>query len=272
MTSQQGRIELPGRVYLVGAGPGDPDLLTLRAARVIQSAGVVVYDRLISDAVLDTVPHGVSRIYVGKRDGHHHMRQEDINQLLVKLARAGHRVVRLKGGDPFVFGRGSEEALHLVRHGVPFEIVPGLTAATACSAYAGIPLTHRELARSVAFIAGRCAGDLPAELDWGSLANPWTTVVLYMGMRQLDDFTRSLVAAGRDPATPAAVIENGTLPEQRICSADLATIADCVAREGLQPPALVIIGEVVAISEQLRRPPALLSAPLARRASTEVTA
>jgi uroporphyrin-III C-methyltransferase/precorrin-2 dehydrogenase/sirohydrochlorin ferrochelatase/uroporphyrin-III C-methyltransferase len=241
----------PGTVYLVGAGPGDPDLLTVKALRLIRSADVVVYDRLISTEVLDQVPAGATRIYVGKRDGYHHMKQDEINRRLVTLARHCRHVVRLKGGDPFVFGRGSEEALYLARHAIPFEIVPGVTAATACTAYAGIPLTHRQQARQVCFITGRCADDTLADLDWPSLTDPQMTVVVYMGMRQLPDLVARLMDAGRAPDTPAAVIENGTLASQRCAVGKLAALPELVDDQAIQPPALVVIGEVVRFAGEL---------------------
>lgn len=238
-------------VYLVGAGPGDPDLLTVKALRLLQQAEVVVYDRLISPAILELIPVGARRIYVGKATGLHSMPQQEINELLLTLARKGHQVVRLKGGDPFVFGRGSEEARHLVRHGIRFELVPGITSAAACSAYAGIPLSHRGVARSVRFVTGHCRADQPLEMDWQGLADPQTTLVIYMGLANLVQIRQGLLDAGMDPATPAAFVENGTTPQQRrilTCLGDLQRDHD---RHGVCAPALVIIGAVVGFAEEL---------------------
>lgn len=244
-------------VYLVGAGPGDPDLLTVKAQRLLRQAEVVVYDRLVSPAILDLIPPGTSRIYVGKATGQHSMPQEEINELLLNLARKGHQVVRLKGGDPFVFGRGSEEAQHLVRHGVRFEVVPGITSAAACSAYAGIPLSHRGLARSVRFVTGHCRADQPLELDWQGLADPQTTLVIYMGLANLAQIRQGLLDAGLAPDTPAAFVENGTTPQQRRILTTLQDLQRDQERHGVQAPALIIIGAVVALAEELdwRMPP-----------------
>ena len=240
-----------GKVWLVGAGPGDPELLTLKAARVLAEAQALVYDRLVSQAVLDMVPHGVTRIDVGKRAGRHHASQEEINEMLVRLARAGHRVVRLKGGDPFVFGRGGEEALHLARHQVPFEVVPGVTAALACTAYAGIPLTHRGVARTVTLLTGHCRADEPLDLDWQRLAGGDGTLVVYMGLAQLGHIVTGLLAAGLVGDTPAAAIMDGTLATQRVVNATLADIEQAVAVAGLRSPVLVVIGQVAALSDTL---------------------
>ena len=238
-------------VYLVGAGPGDPDLLTVKARRLLLEADVVVYDRLVSPAILDIIPPGASRIYVGKASGRHSMPQEEINDLLLTLARKGHRVVRLKGGDPFVFGRGSEEARHLARHGIRFEVVPGITSAAACSAYAGIPLSHRGLARGVRFITGHCRADQPLDLDWQGLADARTTLVIYMGLANLAQIRAGLLDAGMDPATPAAFVENGTTPRQRRVLSTLDALQRDCERHGVQPPALIIIGAVVNFAEEL---------------------
>jgi uroporphyrin-III C-methyltransferase/precorrin-2 dehydrogenase/sirohydrochlorin ferrochelatase/uroporphyrin-III C-methyltransferase len=238
-------------VYLVGAGPGDPDLLTVKAQRLLQEADVVVYDRLVSPAILDLIPAGASRIYVGKASGRHSLPQADINELLLNLARKGHQVVRLKGGDPFVFGRGSEEAQHLARHGVRFEVVPGITSAAACSAYAGIPLSHRGLARSVRFVTGHCRGDQPLDLDWRGLADPHTTLVFYMGLANLPQIQHGLLEAGMAAGTPVAFVENGTTPQQRRILTTLGELRQDAERHGVQAPALIIIGAVVAFAEEL---------------------
>ena len=232
-------------VYLVGAGPGDPELLTLKAARVLEQADAVVYDRLVSDAVLDLVPRGAMRVYVGKAMGAHHLGQGEINELLLRLARPGRVVVRLKGGDPFIFGRGSEEASHLARHSVPFVIVPGITAASGCAAAAGIPLTHRGLATGVRFLTGHCCDGRGLDLDWQGLADLETTLVVYMGLANLPEISARLIAAGLPPAMPAVAIEKGTTADQRVCEATLADLPATVTSAGLAAPVLVIIGRVV---------------------------
>lgn len=240
-----------GCVYLVGAGPGDPDLLTVKALRLLQQADVVVFDRLVSDAVLSLVPHGTPRIFAGKQAGHHHMRQDEINDLLLRLAQAGRTVVRLKGGDPFVFGRGSEEAEHLARNGIGFEVVPGITAAAGCSAYAGIPLTHRGLANGVRFLTGHGQEDGEPEHDWTGLADPDTTLVIYMGLRRLPAIVAALRAGGLPGDTPAAALERGSTPAQRRVLAPLADLPARVKAAGLGAPALVIVGRVVALAATL---------------------
>ena len=240
-----------GKVYLVGAGPGDPELLTLKAARVLEEADVVVYDRLVSEEVLALVAAGVSKIFVGKASGNHHAPQESINEMLVRLARAGHRVVRLKGGDPFVFGRGGEEALHLVRHGVDFEVVPGITAALACAAYAGIPLTHRGLARHLHFVAGHCRGDVPLELDWQALADRDATVVFYMALANLDEVRTHLLDADLPGDTPVALVESGTTARQRCVNTTLDGMVRTARAQRVGTPTVVIIGRVAALALEL---------------------
>lgn len=240
-----------GRVYLVGAGPGDPDLLTVKALRLIERAEVVVYDRLIAPAILDLIPPGAQRIFVGKAPREHTMPQEEINALLVTLARRHRHVIRLKGGDPYIFGRGSEEALTLAEHGVPFEIVPGVTAATGCGAYAGIPLTHRGLATGVRFVTGHCRGDSELDLNWKSMADPATTLVFYMALSNLEIVRRELIAAGLDPATPAAVVACGTTADQDVCIATLADLPERAAERSLPVPCLIIIGRVVSLAPHL---------------------
>jgi uroporphyrin-III C-methyltransferase/precorrin-2 dehydrogenase/sirohydrochlorin ferrochelatase/uroporphyrin-III C-methyltransferase len=244
-------MQSTGKVYLVGAGPGDPDLLTVKALRLLQNADAVVYDRLVSDAILALIPGGVSRIYVGKADGHHNLPQTEINELLVGLARNKRRVVRLKGGDPFVFGRGSEEALHLRRHGIDFEVVPGITSAAACSAYAGVPLTHRGLARQVHLITGHFKNDEPLDFDARRLADPEATLVIYMGLSNLPGICRSLLRAGLPASTPAMAVQDGTTPQQQRVVADLHNLPASVQAAGLQPPVLVVIGQTVALSKEL---------------------
>jgi len=239
-------------VYLVGAGPGDPDLLTVKALRLIREADVVVYDRLVSPGILDLIPAGAARFYVGKSPGHHHMTQDEINRLLVSLAHAGKRkIVRLKGGDPLIFGRGSEEARHLLEHGVAFSVVPGVTSAAACSAYAGIPLTHRGLSTGVRIVTGHCQKNRPLNLNWASLADPDTTLVVYMGLGHIDEISHNLIEAGLPGDTPTAVVENGTKPSQRRCLDTLAGIPAHVRKLEFQTPSLIIIGHVVSLANEL---------------------
>ena len=239
------------RVYLVGAGPGDPELLTIKAQRLLSEAEVVVYDRLVSPEILDLVPPGKARIFVGKAPNHHHMPQDEINDLLVSLARSHHSVLRLKGGDSFIFGRGGEEALYLARHGVPFEVVPGVTAASGISASLGVPLTHRGLATGVRFVTGKCRADADLELDWAGLADPETTIVFYMGLANLPRIATELIAAGLSPDTPAAAVTKGTVPEQRQCIATLERLASVVAKLEFKAPVLIVIGRVLRLAEML---------------------
>jgi uroporphyrin-III C-methyltransferase/precorrin-2 dehydrogenase/sirohydrochlorin ferrochelatase len=246
-----------GEVYLVGAGPGDPDLLSFRAFRLMQRADVVLHDRLVSDAVLDLVRRDAERIYVGKRRGEHAVPQPDINQLLVDLARAGKRVLRLKGGDPFIFGRGGEEIEQLAAEGIPFQVVPGISAANGCAAYAGIPLTHRDHAQSVRFIAGHLR-DGSVALDWASLLQPRETLVFYMGRVGLPQICERLIAHGADPATPLALVQQGTLPEQRVLVSTLRDMPAVLALADIRGPTLTIVGSVVSLHQQLswfRSPP-----------------
>jgi len=249
MTS--GRVSI-GRVYLVGAGPGDPDLLTLKAARLLGDCDVVVYDRLVSSAVLAMIPAGTTRLFAGKIARGQHMPQAEINDHLVRLARAGHRVVRLKGGDPFVFGRGGEEAEHLARHRVPFEVVPGITAATGCSAYAGIPLTHRGLATGVRIVTGHLRAGSDLDADWRALADPDATLVVYMGRTNADRLSRCLIEAGLAADTPAAIVWEGTLPTQRTLLTTLADLPARLAEADRAIPTLLIVGRVAALARDLR--------------------
>lgn len=239
-----------GEVYLVGAGPGDPSLLTLRAVQLMQKADVILYDRLVSESVLDLARRDATRIFVGKKPGCDPLTQDRINALLVEHASAGRRVCRLKGGDPFVFGRGGEELQVLVKAGIGFQVVPGITAAAACAAYAGIPLTHRDFAQSARFVTAHCQASVDC-LDWPSLAKDRQTLAFYMGVRRLGDIRDQLIAHGRDPATPFALVENGTLPGQRVVTGDLRELAEIAQRESVQAPAILIVGEVASLSGQL---------------------
>jgi uroporphyrin-III C-methyltransferase/precorrin-2 dehydrogenase/sirohydrochlorin ferrochelatase len=239
-----------GIVWLVGAGPGDPDLLTLKALRLIQTADVVIHDRLVSPSIMALIPAATRRIYVGKARSDHAVPQEDINQLLLREANAGHKVLRLKGGDPFIFGRGGEELELLAEAGIPFEVVPGITAASGCAAYAGIPLTHRDYAQSVRFITGHLKSD-GINLHWPELMDPTQTLVFYMGLVGLQAICEQLIAHGRNPLTPVALVEKGTTPQQRVVIATLATINERVIAEKVSAPTLTIIGDVVKLHEKL---------------------
>lgn len=238
-------------IYLVGAGPGDPGLLTVKALELLRSADVVVYDRLVSGEILGLVPRDVTLINVGKKSGRHLVPQDEINALLVRLARSHMKIVRLKGGDPFLFGRGGEEALYLARHGVTFEIVPGVTSASACASYAGIPLTHRGLARGVQFVTGHCRADEPLDLDWDSLAVPEITLAVYMGLVNVEEIASRLIAAGRPPSTPVAIIENGTTADQRRLLTTLSELPGTVVREMVEAPAMIVIGRVASLANEL---------------------
>ena len=240
-------------VYLVGAGPGDPDLLTMKAHRLLQKADVIVYDLLVSDEILDLANPEAMRIFACKAARNHHMPQEDINKLLVQLADQHDCVVRLKGGDPFIFGRGSEEALHLASHNIGFEIVPGITAAGGCSAYAGIPLTHRNLSRAVQFMTGHSmrGKSIDEDVNWQSLSDPDTTLVIYMGLINAEVISNRLMAAGRPEDTPVAVIQSGSTPKQRILLTTLVKLKSDVEKSDIKSPALMIMGEVVGLTQQL---------------------
>ena len=242
-----GRSLPGGQVSLVGAGPGDPELLTLRAVRRIIDAEVVLYDNLVGPEILALVSPGAEMHYVGKKAAKHALPQDEVNAWLIRLAQTGKRVVRLKGGDPFIFGRGGEEMEALSAAGVTVQIVPGITAATGCAAFAGIPLTHRDWAQSVIFATGHLKQGESAlgDLDWLALSRPQQTVVFYMGVSAASGIADALVAHGRSPETPVAVIYHGTRPDQRVLMATLETLAQKINAEGLKPPALLIVGEVV---------------------------
>jgi uroporphyrin-III C-methyltransferase/precorrin-2 dehydrogenase/sirohydrochlorin ferrochelatase len=240
----------PGKVYLVGAGPGDPELLTLRAARLLQEADVVLHDNLVSPAILALLPAATERVYVGKERDNHALPQEEINALLVRLAREGRRVVRLKGGDPFIFGRGGEEIDTLAAEGVAFEVVPGITAALGVASYAGIPLTHRDHAQACTFVTGHLK-DGTMDLDWAALARPRQTIVVYMGLLGLPTLCAQLIAHGAPADLPIAVVQQGTTARQRVITGTLATLPALAAAARLRPPTLTIVGNVVRLRERL---------------------
>jgi uroporphyrinogen III methyltransferase/synthase len=242
-----------GKVYLVGAGPGDPGLMTVKGLNCLRHADVVIYDRLVDESLLSEVHPEAEKIFVGKADRLHILEQDSINQLLLEKAREGKVVVRLKGGDPFVLGRGGEEAGILRKHGIPFEVVPGVTSASAVPAYAGIPITHREVASSFAVITGHKASDRgEPRISWDKLATGTDTLVILMGMRNLSKIVRELMRHGRSPSTPVAVITQGTTSRQRCLVGTLQDIVDRVAKENLQPPSVVVVGEVVQFRKTLR--------------------
>ena len=240
-----------GSVAIVGAGPGDPDLLTLRAAALLQRADIIVYDKLVAPEILEQARRDAERIYVGKSRGHHAKTQDEINALLLELARAGHRVVRLKGGDPFVFGRGGEERAYLLGHSVSVQVVPGITAATACGASAGIPLTHRAHTAAVTFVTGHGKDGEP-DLDWGALAASRHTLVVYMGVATAPRTAERLIEHGLAPDTPVAIVENGTRPEERIVTGALGELAALIRDEGIAGPAIIVIGEVARHADAAR--------------------
>ena len=248
---KQSREQTTGEVYLVGGGPGDPDLLTFKALRLMQQADVVLHDRLVSEEVLSLCRRDADYVYVGKKRDRHARPQEEINQLLVDLAKEGKRVLRLKGGDPFIFGRGGEEIDTLAAEGIPFQVVPGITAASGCASYAGIPLTHRDHAQSVRFVTGHLKDD-SYNLNWSEMLDPGQTLVFYMGLMGLQRICAELVSHGRSPDTPIALIQKGTTERQKVFTGALSTIVDVIEGQQVKAPTLIIVGSVVSLHERLQ--------------------
>jgi uroporphyrinogen III methyltransferase/synthase len=241
-----------GKVYLVGAGPGDPELLTVKAMRLLQQSQVIIYDALVNTSLLNLAPAAAERIFVGQPRTPHRMSQQEIETLMIKKAREGKSVVRLKGGDPFLFGRGGEEALALIQSAIPFEVIPGVTAGSAVPAYAGIPLTHRGLASSVAFITGHECDSGSTDIDLRTIAGSVDTLVIFMGITKLKFIVQEILRSGRSPDTPMAIIEQGTTASQRIRKMTLATAKENTERKAVRTPALIVVGEVVAFSDSLK--------------------
>ena len=244
--------KMKGKVFIVGAGPGDPKLITLKAVEAVKSADVVLYDRLVSKKIIGMIPKRAEKVYVGRDVGDDYTHQDTTNDLMVRYAKAKKRVVRLKGGDPFIFGRGGEEAEYLKEHNVSYEIVPGITSGIGSAEYSGIPLTHRDYASSVVFVTGHeDAKKKKGTVNWKKLASSVDTIVIMMGLSRLDAISRDLISGGLDKKTPVAVIQNGTTPEHRIVKGTLANIAAKVRAAKVRPPSIVIIGKVVSLSEKI---------------------
>ncbi|UOQ48066.1 uroporphyrinogen-III C-methyltransferase [Gracilibacillus caseinilyticus] len=241
-----------GKVYLVGAGPGDPDLITVKALKAIQQADVILYDRLVNPQLLKEAKEEADLIYCGKLPKLHLMKQDTINHLLIKYGKKGKNVVRLKGGDPFVFGRGAEEAEALAKNGIHYEVVPGITAGIAAPAHADIPVTHRELGRSFAVVTGHCKNGEPSEIKWEYLAKSVDTIAIYMGMSNLGYITEQLISHGLSASTPIAIIQEGTTANQKMICGTLQTIIQQVEKHQIQNPAMIVIGEVVKVGERLQ--------------------
>lgn len=247
--SESAEMETTGEVFLVGAGPGDPDLLTLKALRLLQEADVVLYDRLVSQPILDRIRPDAQKIHVGKERSRHLVPQEQINDMLVRLAQEGHKVLRLKGGDPFIFGRGGEEIDKLAEAGIPFQVIPGITAASGCACYAGIPLTHRDYSQSVRFVTGHLKDD-SVDLDWPVLAREQQTLVFYMGLVGLESICTQLIAHGMDAEMPIALVQQGTTPNQKVLTGTLTTMPAIVAVSEIQAPTIIIVGRVVKLRDR----------------------
>ncbi len=240
-----------GKVYLVGAGPGDPQLLTIKAVKVLKEADVVIYDRLVGEEILCLAPEGAEMIYVGKRTGKHEVPQDKITELIVEKAQSGGKIVRLKGGDPFIFGRGGEEAEALVEKGIAFEVVPGVSSSVAAPMYAGIPLTHRDYAASVAIITGHRAGDAEKPIDWVRIANAVDTMVILMGVESLEGIVGKLLEGGISVDKPVAMVESGTYPKQRALISTLGKIIKDAKSKQIKPPSVIVIGEVATLGRKL---------------------
>jgi len=247
---KSGQAMPAGEVYLIGAGPGDPDLMTFKGLRLLQQADVILYDRLVAPEIVEMARREAERIYVGKKDKYHAMPQGDISQLMVNLAKQGKRVARLKGGDPYIFGRGAEEAELLVKNDIPFEVVPGITAAAGCSAYAGFPLTHREFSQSVSLVTGH-QQEGTNEVDYGRLAHSGDTMVFYMGVKNAPKIQEGLISHGLSENTPAAIIEKGTTADQRVVITTLGELSEAIQTSHIKPPALLVVGEVIQVRERL---------------------
>jgi len=256
--AEQGQALPDGEVYLIGAGPGDPDLMTFKALRLLQQADVILYDRLVAPEIIEMARREAERIYVGKKDKWHKVEQQDIGLMMVELAKQGKRVARLKGGDPYIFGRGAEEAEVLVQHGVSYQVVPGITAAAGCSAYAGFPLTHRDYAQSVSLVTGHQQAGAQG-IDYARLANSGDTMVFYMGVKNAPKIQAGLLEHGMAESTPVAIIEKGTTPQQKETFCDLSTLAQTLETQHIKPPALIVVGDVIKVRDRLNPEQAVLN-------------